>query len=308
MKKNQIRKDQIKIVVGAFGNGPPERCVGIVEKVEAPKSGGIFTKYMGCNYLFKGYPDVRIVDSVYAAKRIFSGTSLLISEKWIRFLLSIPVFIFLLLPKKIKMKILIPFWDYFLNIGYQPMRRYILPQNRYSKSIAELNRAVNSLFKKIKDPVMASRIKRTGDIICMSLEYDYTYRARFQDFFPCLDKEALKKNPIKEMNRLLDIFWEREIGIRRKLKGAIRFLKILMKHRRFRNFVVKLLLEIDLEKIKFDKDDWYYVLDRTDYNYGGLSHEERMKISEKMDKEAKNKRPKIKFKKEEDESRTNTNQ
>jgi hypothetical protein len=55
-------------------------------------------------------------------------------------------------------------------------------------------------------------------------------------------------------------------------------------HGRTRKFLMKFFEEIDLEKIKMDEADWYHCLRRNDYNYGGLSIQERLLIRQKIDK------------------------
>ncbi len=146
------------------------------------------------------------------------------------------------------------------------------------------------------DKEIINRLRKFRDIFTTILEFDYAYRARTQDVLPELDKKALKENPQKEIERLLNLMIERELAIQNKWLGLKKIILYAMKIKKLRNLIVEFLLELDLEKIKRDEADWYFCLNRNDYNYGGLSYEERMKIKEELDKKMGNKIPNIIFK------------
>ncbi len=298
MKKGEEIKTS-QVVIGAFGN--TEGCVGIVENVSTPETGGIFTKYLGCNYLFKGYPDVKILDYIYASKRVFSGLLKLMKNRAIRFLLEIDLFFYLLMPKATKKKILLGIMDYLLGITHWVEYKYVfaLRTNLYCRTVKEIYR-VSEIMLSDFDGELKERLKKFRDIICMLLEMDYAYRARFQDILSLLDKDELVKNPKKELKRLTDILIEREAmdgydTLTDKWIGLQKILLILLKFKKIRNLIVNGLLEIDLNEIKMDESDWYFVLNRNDYCYGGKSYEERMEIKKEMDKKAKNNIPIVKI-------------
>ena len=277
----------IKIVIGAFGNGKPEDCVGIIEKVDDTDN-GIFTKYVGCNYLFKGFPDVRIVETISIPKKMISKA---IPDKPVKFFLLGVLGLYSVFPKK--KQIADFFINYFLEIATLTMtfnetlrKGVILPKEKYCKSGKEIYRAME---------VIGIR-KKLKEVIAMTWEYDYAYRLRGQDLIPFLNKEALRKNPVKEIKRLIDILIERDISCKDKWKSLKKWI-ILLRIKKIRKIIVDLLLEIDLEKIKMDEADWYFSLDRNDYNYGGLPYKERMEISKELDKKVGNKRRKIEFEK-----------
>jgi len=310
MKKKEGKQINVnQIVIGAFGG--VENCIGIVENVSTPESGGIFTKYVGCNYLFKGYPDYRILDYIYASKRVLAGFFQLMKNKPIRFLLGIDYIFYLLMPKASKKKVLFGVMDYVLSITHWIEYKYVfaLQTNLYCKSVREIYRASEIILNDF-DEDYKKRLRKFRDIACMILEMDYAYRARFQDILPLLDKEALKKNPKKELKRLTDIFIEREavdgynvltdkwIGLQKILLTGLRFKKI-------RNVIMKFLLEIDLKEIERDESDWYFALNRNDYLYGGKTYEERLKIKEEMDKKANNNIPKVVIKQKDENNQKN---
>ena len=115
-----------------------------------------------------------------------------------------------------------------------------------------------------------------------------------------MDKKALKKNPAEEVERLFMGIAERERpvgeGMCKKWETfAHASYAILKSNKEIEEIAVKILMEIDLEKIKMDEADWYYCLNRSDFVYGDVSYEDRMKAKVIMDKRAGNNIPKIKF-------------
>jgi len=136
---------------------------------------------------------------------------------------------------------------------------------------------------------------KTRDIGCMILEHDTFYRFRVQDVLPELNKKWLKENPRKEIKRIIDILFSREKGVVYKWRGLEKILMFILRFRQLQDFIVKFLLEIDLEKIRFDEADWYYVLDISSYLFGGTTHQERLEVLKRLDEKMNNKRPKVVF-------------
>lgn len=273
---------QIKaeLVYGAFGNGPAERCTGIVEKRTYNKEGK-FTKYLGCNYLFKGFPDVNVIDRIAVPKKMIARGFTLLNQKIIQFLLFFPALIFLILPRKQKRKISKLLLDCFSDVSYTAIKKFILPENDYKRPVKEFHRAVSGIAN-----------KRLANTLSMCIEYDYAYLARFQDAFQYLNK---KKNLKNEFFRIVDILIERDTPCKAKWIAMKKTLKIAWLFKDFREPLKKFLSELNIEEITPDESDFYYVCDRDDYNYGGYTHEERMKIKEQLDKKVDNKLPKITF-------------
>ena len=293
MKKEEEPKIR-NIVWGAFGTGTPETCAGLVEDITYPPEGGIFTKYLGCNYLFKGFPDVKIVDRIATPKKMLMNAFYIIKEPIIRFLLITPVLIFLILPKSQKRKVIDVFKNYFLSVSLTALKNQFLKEDRYKIAVKEIFRVLGSKVGEAE-----------RNIISMMIEFDYAYLARFQDTFQYLNKENLKENFKKELFRIIDILIEREIGegMKNKWRSIKSFLKIALFFKDVRHFLKSVLLELDINKIRPDEGDWYFMLDRNDFNYGGLEYHERMKISKELDKKMNNKRPTINFNNEKKEEK-----
>jgi len=286
---------EAQVVIGAFGTEPD--CIGIVEKIDNTTN-GIFTRYLGCNYVFKGHPYIVIVEAIGVPKKILSGFFVLLSSRIIMVFLGLNAFLFMLLPKFLKREILVYFWEYFLNVSYKALERWVLPFEKYCIAAKEVYRAMDAIAKKIPGEEMRKRVERTIPVVCMMLEYDFAYRARFQDVLPYLDKRKLRDNPLKEIRRILSILTTREVGgMAPKWKKAgklLSFLKFVF-GKEFEKWSIKFFNELNLDKIKTDEADWYYSLKRKDYNYGGLSYEDRLKIKNELDRKVGNKQINIKI-------------
>lgn len=119
------------------------------------------------------------------------------------------------------------------------------------------------------------------------LDTDLAYGLRLRDVLQELNKEALKKNPKREIIRLVDICIARDKVIREKLVMMRRLLKIAFLSKEFRNIIVTFLENLDIEKIRFDLNDKYWLANKFDYNYEGKTYEKRMVWKNAEDKDWK---------------------
>lgn len=288
------------IISGAFGNTGPH-CAGIVETINSLQEGGeIVTKYVGCGYVFKGFLDNTILQSIYSGKRLIAGLPKLLSNKWI----TMPAALFgcftFILPKSVRKSIIFSIGKYLSEGAYLSMHQYVLAEGAYSRPIRELYAPTTNLIRRhCTDPEVISIFEIVRDVLLMMLQFDIAYRFRYQDVFPLIDKQLLKENPRKEIMRVIKIYTDRETSFWIWKEKAFLFdnlnlfLWIVFKKKSRRESIIAFFMEINLEKIARDEADWYYVLDRTDYAFGALTHYERMKISAEMDKKMGNKRPEI---------------
>lgn len=292
------KKEGVELIISAYGSR--KECIGIIEKVETPPSGGVFTKLKGCNYLYKGYPDPWVVDYIYASKRVIAGFFPLFLNKSVRFILGLVFLLYLILPRRLKKSVIISILDYFLGITHwvEYKNKYALSTTLYCTAIQEVYRTSEVLLKYITDKEIVERVVKLRDIFCMILQMDSAYRARFQDIVPEFHKDALTKNPKKEIRRVMDIFIRREAvdgmnAMTTKWQGLKKILLIILSFRRIKNILVKALLELDFDKVKMDEADFYFVCGSDDYNYRGLSYEQRQQVMREMDIKMKNKRPQV---------------
>jgi hypothetical protein len=147
--------------------------------------------------------------------------------------------------------------------------------DRYSQSIRELYRVM-------------SEFPLERDILCFFMDTDHAYLYRFQDIMAELNKEALKKNALKEIIRLIDIMISREPftgerGMRDKMRmakkvivpayWAIRIFKPKLLKR-----LIKILEDLNIDEVKFSKEDLFWTNRTKSYNFGGLKYETRQLI------------------------------
>ncbi len=288
------------IISGAFGDTVPH-CTGVVEVIkQAGPDGEFFTKYIGCEFHFKGFLDKVSLQSIYSAKRLIAGIPQLFSSAWIAVPAAIVGSFIAIMPRAIKKRILLPMGTYLSEGAYMSMHQFVPPKSQYSRPVRALYDPATKMIHAIfKDPRVIEIIIRIRDIILMLFQFDIAYRFRYQDIFPLINKEAIATNPRKELMRVFKIYMERETseGIKQKWNSLFSNLNIVLwivflnKHRRAA--IICFFREVDMMMVSRDRDDWYYVLDRKDFLYGGATHEARLEIARRMDKEAGNKRPTI---------------
>jgi hypothetical protein len=142
--------------------------------------------------------------------------------------------------------------------------------------------------KKFSPPIRAiydifpEGLENERDVICFFLEADHAYKYRFQDIFSEINIREFRKNPLKEITRLLDIMIYRDSAgmkkkwmmLRKTLPMVYYYAKIF--NRKLYKQIIKMVEELDIEKIKPTKEDIYWMNDmKSDYNFRGLSAESR---------------------------------
>jgi len=303
----KVVQKEFHIVVGAFGD--LENCIGVVEDKIYPEEGGVLTKFIGCSYLFKGYPNVRLVELLDTPKDLFSKIPELIGNMSFlvkaTFLMS---FVFLrIIAKDFLMKVC----ETYVDISHRTIHPYLLPEKDYVTSVKEIYRALGVAIAKVKNERLRNILYKIRDIFCMALNFDTAYKFRVQDILPKIDIVKLLDNLNKEIKRVCDIFIKRENaeGMKIRWKKLVRMLILfLMVSPTAKRLLMDFFLEVDLSKIKLDEADWYYCLKRHQYNFKGFSLEERLKFKEEIDKRKGHKIPIVRVKKEgEDEKEKGTN-
>lgn len=117
--------------------------------------------------------------------------------------------------------------------------------------------------------------KELVDIFAHIIEYDDAYRYRLQDICGEVSRVDLFKSPYKEGKRLLNLIIERENQEGMKKKWAkLKPLLILLVP--FKRKFLRLINDLDFNKMVLDEADKYWVSFREDYNYGGKTLNERM--------------------------------
>lgn len=122
--------------------------------------------------------------------------------------------------------------------------------------------------------------ENTGYNIAHIFEHDDAWRYRLQDFATLINISDLHENPAKELERAV-----REVARRQAFGGHnpiserlglfIKPIKLVMLVPKYRNAFLNVIRFI--KEMEYDDADWYWVCARNDYDYGGLTIEERSK-------------------------------
>lgn len=162
-------------------------------------------------------------------------------------------------------------------IAWVVLEQFILEDKRYQKPVREIRKFLESFMKEFGFPPRI--VWKSPLLITTMLEYDNAYLLRVQDILTETTKEALMKNPRKEIKRLTEIFLKRDhnpgekMKILSKLINKISLALLVPSVRRSFN---KALSEIDLTKIQMDEATRYHILRWGDgYDFLGTTGEDR---------------------------------
>ncbi len=235
-----------------------------LEKVEFPEAGGVLTYMGGHEHPYKGFPFFEFVDKIDTIKKIQRATlsSFYHSmKKRSKFQIAFLIFVPWMFGDLVKA---------FIYTFYRLVERFRIKSIRYSDAIRELHRASSNEYPGEK-PENKEMRQMLRDIVCMVLEFDNAYRFRFQDIIVELDKSALAKNPSKEIVRLLNLMSTREVTqeIKDTWKLVKYFLPVyLFLNKSFKQNIVDVLSDLDLQKVALTVEDEHYCKERKDYQFG----------------------------------------
>jgi hypothetical protein len=233
----------------------PDSIVRVTPLIRVNYDRGIFAYYEGAEYPQKGMTPVEVMRSINIVKAIVSGV------------LSFRFNLLSLLMA-------------FNRIGNKAIEQYLLKDEYRTAGTLELCRIVyDFIFSLTSNDTVALHFSR---IFSHLIEYDNAYRLRFLDLGSETTKEKLLKNPRKEMKRLVKLLTEREVFLGKdvsdkfnKVVSILSWLLFIPKYRKAFKYAIHMA---DWEKMTFDNTDRYWACLRTDYDFFGLSYDERMKM------------------------------
>lgn len=305
----------ISINQGLFGE--MENCVGVYERIDHPESGGTFVKPIGNTMLFKGDPDQHRVNGMLLAKSmvsniprvIFGKSYIMAAALALQFLLSRQTFLYLA-------------HNYIEEIMRKCVAFLAIPYDHYNKFEKEIMRSMGiavraeygisdvSVEQLMNIPVTGSeKLRELGAIVilkftaffCVFLANDAAYRFRIQDVFgtmhfsnwPGLTHRYVQTGKQKIL-WMLDAMIEREQAIKYKLRFFRRLVALMFfVSPRARRIADNFFMNLKLEDVMLDEDDWYYCLRRPSYNYRGWTIERRLEEYKRIDAEKGHWYPKI---------------
>ena len=139
--------------------------------------------------------------------------------------------------------------------------------------------------------------------ITIILEADIAYRYRFQDIVVEIDKQRLVFDTkrylrgifgliwyitigndrylfksVKELRRVIQLLIDRELNSNQKFKALKELCLVLQISPYYRKLIIDFFLKLDIEKVKLNYEDSYWLSKYKDYNLGGLDYEQRKKL------------------------------
>ena len=227
----------------------------LVKDIKPVDGNGVLVYYDGALYPARGFPTDQIFLSMNIVKRVLRES------------LKFPL-LFLHSNKRLI--------ESFNSIGEVSFYASVPPKYVLCPAARKIDDMVYIFLEEIGiSPVEAALMARN---IAYIFEFDNAYRYRIQDLASEAIEEELINNPSMEINRLLSIFLERDSDpiITSKFKMFKRYISFALMIPKYKK-AFKRAMELGLNGIKYDHEDWYWVCQRTDYLYGGLSYEDRIK-------------------------------
>lgn len=293
IKEDSKTNPQLPLATGAFGD--TDFAHALVERVETPDSGGTFMYLYGCAYPLVGFPEKSVVEAFGLPKAMISSIPREILTKSLPLMIALG-WTYVFTPKKF-----IHFLHvYFTAIYSNWIEKLNIPAIRYNKVSVELKRAVYSVIERRypsgflqRDHTyrrgnreVAELIAKMTEFFCLFLELDSAYRFPFQDVVAGIDKKVFEKSVTKGMRGVLNLMSERWTSptLKEKPKAISKLLiPILFLSPEIRGWIGEIIQELRLENIKMTEADWYFCLERRQYNYAGFDFDTRMKVREAMD-------------------------
>lgn len=160
--------------------------------------------------------------------------------------------------------------------------RYVRPHTLKSEFMTSATREFEWLLyvflKKIG--VSEENAEQFSITIASSIEFDNAYRLRFIDMWSEADKIRMIKNPRKELIELTKVMLDRSVGdnsAQKKFYMIAKLFSMILIIPKYKKAFIESFKEIDLEKMRADKVDKYWMtLRKEGYNYMGLTDSERV--------------------------------
>ena len=292
MQNEEINK--IAVENGIFGpfkqmrdiDGPGIGNAAIVEREERPKEGGIYVYLYGYKYPYKGIPYDSTVQSFRVTKKIFLFALHSFNNK----ITMGAIGLVLILPKFISRKIIESTVNFIYSLVEWLIVNDLMKPERYCNCVRELYRTFDVLIKKEKEPVIKKALTLLRDVFCLFIEQDSAYKFRFQDIMAEVNVDKIRnENEMKEeIRRIIGILKQRElfpVFAEHKWATIEKVLYPSLIIGSIRKLIYDFVKEVDFNKLKPDRGDWYYDTLRLDYDFGGKRLEERIRERRWMDRE-----------------------
>ncbi len=238
--------------------------------IEYPQTGGILIHITGAKYPKRGFPFPEAIWAINLAKKFFVALLKILTIKGMRGWLFVGF-----LPFKKKVKVLEQTLEQYNRLAYGAISPFILKERYLTPCAGEVIYLSSVFLTKlgISNEVAA----QTADILGTIIEYDNAYRFRLQDIMSETTSQALFNTPRKEINRLIDIWLERELSedVKVKVKKIQKLLNLAFRSSKVKEAFRQAIMTSILPNLQADAADRYWMDMKADYNYNGIPYADR---------------------------------
>ncbi len=257
-----------------------------IEKVEHPPEGGFLSYRRYQKFPFKGTVFPEGLMMVNVPKRLLRDGARIAAKTWW-------LWGWWLLIPYVRRYVLWLFAHEYATYSFHFINRYYVKPDWCCTCVREFYRVSQNIFW---DDRLSERERWSIYKILLALglflEFDDSYRYRFQDMMGALDKQAFLKSPSKEISRLFAVLKARgqtEIGddsVATRLQGLVWLARVgFLLFPAFKRKAIQFVREADLKKLALDEGDYYHCMVRPDYNYRGVPFGVRLKERQDIDGE-----------------------
>ncbi len=263
----QNRQDRINPQNAVMGEG---WVTYIPKETHFIEGKGIFVEWEGVPFWSKGIASKEAIYAISMPKRVFIEAFKMLANKS----MILPLMIAFLFKRQKNLRLAC---EYLINVADLTMFPFYI-QEEYEMAIAkEIRIAIKEFLKGLG--VAEDLGLKVGKIIGSFIEYDNAYRYRLQDIMMEINKEKLLKDFPSEVNRMLRILAEREVGnlfTIEKFATIGKVLTLSWKIPFIKKAIKASIQTTNFDNMKLDEADLYHTYLYGDYNVGGLSFKERI--------------------------------
>lgn len=239
-----------------------------LERIEYPKTGGIYQYNRGMKFPIKGqYYRMAILDD-NAVKRVFISLVNFFTDKRARLLLMLLVLV------PFKRKLFEAVLCHLNNYSENFMKKHYIQFERMTENCRELQDFIARFFLCFGFAFEGARLAL---VYSHMIQYDTAYRYVLLDIFSETTKEKLLANPAEELKRLFDLAGDRTIdkGQRDKIKRIGKFLGYIFWIPGIKKAFLFAIEHSNFKNFQYDEIDHAAVLFRDGYNFFGEDIDKR---------------------------------
>lgn len=258
-----------------------KQAMFVWERMEYPESGGQLAWFKGVPHPAKGHPFPEAIYAVNFVKRMTRNSLIGLVQKdlwkeYLGFILSLP---------KQRTKKIERFLTMYTDIANRVIAPYILEDRYLTPCAHEIKNFIERFLVKLG--IGKEIAQNFAEVFAAQIEYDNAYRLRIEDAMSETTKEKLMESPGRELVRLGGIIMQREPnhGTGESFPKILGALSKVLYVPWYKKMFLKCVEESDFKNFQLDEADRYHVLLWADYNFLGMTLDERIKMYEAFHKD-----------------------